>query len=268
MAMKHRTFLLVITANLVVLLLLAIVAPHLMIRPGATIKAHAEFNEDCFACHTPFIGSTSEKCIACHKVEEIGIRTTQGLPIDKEGKSVAFHQELIEKDCVSCHSDHKGVKAFRPISRFSHHLLKPDLKKQCDSCHEKPGDTLHLKLKGNCSQCHDIEGWIPAKFDHDEYFLFDKHHLADCETCHQNNDYDSYTCYGCHEHSRSNIREEHLEEGIWDYENCVDCHRSGDEDEAERRWRSRRYEQGSSERQHRRDDDDHRYNRNRDHDDD
>ena len=52
------------------------------------------------------------------------------------------------------------------------------------------------------------------------------------------------TCYGCHEHSRSKIREEHLEEGIHDYENCVDCHRSGDEDEAKYLWRSRRLQGG------------------------
>lgn len=58
-----------------------------------------------------------------------------------------------------------------------------------------------------------------------------------------NNDYSSYTCYGCHEHSRSKIREEHVEEGIYDYENCVECHRSGDEDEAEYIWRTKRMEQ-------------------------
>jgi hypothetical protein len=45
------------------------------------------------------------------------------------------------------------------------------------------------------------------------------------------NDYTRYTCYGCHEHSRSKIREEHLEEGIYQYENCVECHRSGDAEE-------------------------------------
>jgi hypothetical protein len=59
------------------------------------------------------------------------------------------------------------------------------------------------------------------------------------------NDYASYTCYGCHEHSRSKIRAEHIEEGIRNYENCVECHRSGDEDEAEWLWRSR---QGSDRR--------------------
>jgi hypothetical protein len=256
MAMKAKTLLLVVAANLAVLVLLALGAPHLMISPGKTLKAHEEFSDDCFACHAPFIGSTSQKCIACHEVEEIGLRTTKGVAIDKEGKNVAFHQQLVEKDCVSCHSDHKGVKSFRPISRFSHHLLASDLREQCDSCHSNPGDSLHSKNKENCSQCHQIGAWSPAKFEHDKYFLFDRVHYAQCETCHPNNDFGNYTCYGCHEHSRSNIRGEHLEEGIWKYENCVECHRSGDEHEAEWRWRSRGYERGEGANRYRRGDDD------------
>jgi hypothetical protein len=35
-----------------------------------------------------------------------------------------------------------------------------------------------------------------------------------------------------------------VEEGIRDYEICVDCHRSGDEHEAERIWRSKRKKSG------------------------
>ncbi|MEN8108595.1 MAG: hypothetical protein ABFS22_11385, partial [Pseudomonadota bacterium] len=94
-----------------------------------------------------------------------------------------------------------------------------------------PCDNLHQDIKGNCGQCHTEESWVPATFDHDEYFRFDREHTTKCRTCHINNDYSNYTCYGCHEHSRSNIREEHVEEGIHDYENCEECHRSGDEDD-------------------------------------
>lgn len=236
--MKNRTVITIVSVNLAVLVLLAIFYPHLMISPGKPIDAHAELATDCFACHTPFIGSRPSKCIACHKVDEIGLKSTRGLAIAKEKKSVAFHQKLIEEDCVACHSDHKGVKAFRPISQFSHKLLEPDLQKQCDGCHANPGDSLHLKIKGNCGQCHSQENWLPATFEHEKYFRFDRDHTTECETCHINSDYADYTCYGCHEHSRSKIREEHVEEGIRDYENCVKCHRSGDEDEAKRIWRS------------------------------
>ena len=34
-----------------------------------------------------------------------------------------------------------------------------------------------------------------------------------------------YTCYGCHEHSQARVRAEHVEEGIRNFENCVECHR-------------------------------------------
>lgn len=224
----------------IALIALTIYSPERMIRPGKTIEAHAEIADDCFACHTPFIGSRPSKCIACHEVDYIGITTTKGLPIEAEEKNVAFHQQLIEEDCVACHSDHKGVQAFRPIGQFSHQLIKPKLIEECNSCHANPGDALHQKIIGNCSSCHAEEHWTPATFDHAEYFRFDRHHRTECDTCHINSDYNRYTCYGCHEHSRSKIREEHVEEGIRDYEVCVDCHRSGDEHDAERIWRSKR----------------------------
>jgi hypothetical protein len=240
MAMKYKNLLLIVALNLVALIILTITLPHLMISPGNTINAHGKIAQDCFACHTPFLGSRPEKCMDCHKVSEIGLKTTQGVAIGREKKNVAFHQNLIEKDCIACHSDHNGVMAFRPISHFSHELLIIDMREQCSDCHTNPGDRLHRKLKANCKQCHTTDAWTPATFDHRDYFRFDRHHEADCETCHVDNNYNNYTCYGCHEHSRSNIREEHYEEGIYDYENCVECHRSGDEDEAERLWRSSR----------------------------
>ena len=246
MEMKNKTILTIVAANLAALVLLAIFVPQLMISPGKLIDAHVELTTDCFACHTPFIGSSPDKCIACHKVAEIGIKTTKGLVIDKEKKNVAFHQKLTEDDCVACHSDHKGVQAFRPIGQFSHQLLEPEVEKQCDSCHVNPGDTLHLKIKGTCSSCHTQERWSPASFDHDKYFRFDRDHTTACATCHIDNDYSNYTCYGCHEHSRSKIREEHVEEGIYDYENCTECHRSGDEDEAEAIWDKKRETRGKT----------------------
>lgn len=265
--MKNKIIILSVSALLALLVLLTIFRPEMMIRPGKLIDAHADLASDCFGCHTPLLGSTPEKCIACHKVAEIGKQTTKGLAIAGEKKNVAFHQKLIEDDCVACHSDHNGVKAFRPIGQFSHKLLEPAVIKECNGCHKNPGDALHQKIEGNCSSCHILQRWTPATFEHEKYFRFDKHHRTECETCHMENDYSSYTCYGCHEHSRSKIREEHVEEGIYDYETCVDCHRSGDEDEAKYLWRANRgksskdkpryYQRGSDhDSNHHRDDDD------------
>lgn len=40
--------------------------------------------------------------------------------------------------------------------------------------------------------------------------------------------YRKCTCYGCHEHTPANVRGKHIEEGIQNFENCVECHRSAD----------------------------------------
>jgi len=103
--MKKNMILLVVAFNLVILVLLVIFVPHLMVSPGNPIDAHADLTTDCFACHTPFLGSSPDKCIGCHKISEIGLRTTQGLSIAGEKKNVAFHQKLIAEDCIACHSD-------------------------------------------------------------------------------------------------------------------------------------------------------------------
>lgn len=236
--MKPRILTLIVVINLVALLAIALTMPELMISPGKTIEGHAAFAKDCFACHTPFVGSPPDKCVACHAVDEIGRFTTTGLPISNERKNVAFHQKLEENDCVACHSDHRGVKAFRPIGQFSHELLAADIVAQCDGCHTSPGDALHHNIAGDCDTCHTKQAWAPATFDHDRYFVLDRAHNAACSTCHVNNKYSAYTCYGCHAHSRAGIRAEHVEEGIYDFEDCVACHRSGDEHEAEYRMRS------------------------------
>ena len=100
MAMKYRTPLLIVALNLALLLVLVIMEPQSMMAPGDPMQAHAEIASDCFACHTPFIGSRPEKCMVCHKVADIGLKTTKGMTISREKKNVAFHQKLVEEDCV------------------------------------------------------------------------------------------------------------------------------------------------------------------------
>ena len=227
-----------IRVNLLACIFLVFWYPHLMVSPGILMEGHQDLTTDCFSCHTIFRGSSSEKCIACHSGAEIGLVTTKGVTIQNK-KNVSFHQELIEQDCVACHTDHHGMKVYRSIQRFSHELLSLSVQNNCDTCHQEPTDALHQKTSGNCDQCHSQTKWVPATFDHGKYFRFDSHHETDCVTCHMNNDYSQYSCYECHEHSPSKIREEHHEEGIYDYDNCTECHRSGDEDEAKRLWQSK-----------------------------
>ena len=80
-----------------------------------------------------------------------------------------------------------------------------------------------------------MEQWKPSTFNHDKFFVLYRDHNAACSTCHVNNDLSRYTCYGCHEHTPAKIHAEHVEEGIRNFDNCVDCHRNADDEGGERR---------------------------------
>ncbi len=197
------------------------------------------------------------KCIACH--------TEHALPGKGSLLANMDHGSLsaeLQKNCTACHDPdrpddllHKeagsGCGECHDTRRwegveFDHEKwLLADLGRSgnCAGCHEpdRPDDKLHKEAKNSCSECHSTKAWEPADFDHERWFRFDRDHSAECSTCHDNPaDYRQYTCYGCHEHSRRGVAAEHREEGIKEFSNCVECHRSSDEDEAERLWRKKR----------------------------
>lgn len=219
----------VLAANLIVITVLVFIYPQLMIAPGKLIPGHKQLDTDCFACHSPLSGVASERCVTCHKPADIGRLLTTGQRIAKPLTAPAFHQQLLSQDCVACHSDHAGVIRFMQQGHFNHALLKKATSEQCQNCHKSPTDSLHQQITGNCAQCHTQEKWVPTTFDHSKYFSLEDDHNARCVTCHVRNDYSHYTCYGCHEHSPANIRREHTEEGIRNFDNCVECHRSASE---------------------------------------
>jgi hypothetical protein len=225
----NRILKFVLFANLAALAVLAFVYPHLMVGPGKLIPGHGKLEADCFACHAAFKGADSRRCVTCHKPADVGRLTTTGQPVAKPLTSTPFHQKLISQDCVVCHADHAGVKRYYQQGRFDHALLQKDARGQCQDCHKSPADSLHKQISGNCSQCHSQDKWLPASFDHNKHFELDRDHNTRCVTCHVSNDYSRYTCYGCHEHSLAGIRRKHIEEGIRDFDNCVECHRNANE---------------------------------------
>ena len=271
--MKRGWLFWTIVVNLLVLVGLVFAYPHLMVAPGPLVAGHTQLTTDCFACHTAWHGATAQKCITCHALPDIGMRTTKGEPLPQRGLKTSFHQQLSQQDCMACHSDHAGPKLTKTSRKpFSHALLRPAARQdcatchtkpdnemhsaltvgcgqchhpeawkpatfehsslakdelaRCESCHKAPTDKMHAQMKGNCAQCHTPNAWKPATFEHSKFFELDGDHNASCVTCHVGNDNSRYTCYGCHEHTPSNIRSKHEEEGINDLKNCVRCHRS------------------------------------------
>lgn len=226
-----RWLLALIVANLALVAALTFAYPHLMVGPGTLVSGHAELATDCFACHAPLRGARSERCVTCHALPDIGLRTTQGLPLARRGAKTAFHQDLIEQDCMACHSDHLGPRQGRRSRKpFSHALLRVPVRELCESCHKAPSDALHRQISGNCKQCHSQERWTPATFDHEKFFVLDRDHTTQCVTCHVDSDFSRYTCYGCHEHRPDKVRREHIEEGIREFDNCVECHRDASDE--------------------------------------
>jgi hypothetical protein len=180
---KRPWLLIVIAANLVVLVALTFVYPHLMVSPGPLVRGHAELATDCFACHAPWRGAVSDRCMECHALPDIGLRTTKGVALPRQGLKTSFHQELIEQNCVACHSDHEGPKLTqRSRKPFSHALLRTAVRDKCEACHAAPKNDVHHDLSVSCGQCHKPQAWKPASFDH---ALLGKTGLAQCAGCHK-----------------------------------------------------------------------------------
>jgi hypothetical protein len=188
-----------------------------------------------------------QNCVSCHS-DHKGIDTTQ---------TIVFEHTLLDKttiqNCLSCHARQEdklhsvlstscsschNFENWKTVSSFDHNLINKSASQNCISCHQKPKDKLHAAINENCLTCHSITQWKPATFEHSSYFVLDQDHNADCIICHKNSNFDTYTCYGCHEHTPANIASEHREEGITDFNNCVRCHKSADEDNIRREGRS------------------------------
>lgn len=176
--------------------------------------------QDCMACHSDHLGRTYFASSFSHDLISVSLKEQCLQCHAKPNDRVHIR---IPDSCVLCHE----TTGWKP-ARFDHSALNSADLNNCVLCHEMPEDALHKTFPVTCDDCHTSKAWKPATFDHDRYFTFDKDHRTECATCHTAQSYQKYTCYGCHEHTPSKIREEHMEEGIRDYENCVRCHRSGD----------------------------------------
>jgi hypothetical protein len=121
--------------------------------------------------------------------------------------------------CVDCHAGAESAQDLR------------DTPRACYPCHEK--DDEHESAYGRqCGECHSTADWDEVDFDHDVFPLDhgSEERTAGCETCHPD-DTDSYTCYGCHEHTTAKVLDEHEGRSLDELKECVECHPRGEEAE-------------------------------------
>ncbi len=210
-----------------------------LMMPGPVAQPHAETENDCAKCHSPFdTGREAALCMFCH----------EGVAGDRQAKTGLHGRKgtAASLACRSCHTEHKGrshdISALDP-NAFDHEATDYALRgahraTACDSCHPSDGkakrrdapsechgchedeDRHRGRLGKQCGDCHDEEQWSAWKFDHSktEYELTGKHVDVACGRCHPREKYKGVptACVDCHQ-----IDDQHLGNlGS----NCASCH--------------------------------------------
>ncbi len=213
-----------------------------LVMPGPVVQGHAEIEQACSKCHSPFSKDTQDQlCNDCHT--EVGQDVTRG-----QGFHGRF-SPVREMQCNACHTDHRGRDA--DIVRLDPETFRHEVTDfpltgaharvgvHCAACHvegkkyrEAPTDcfSCHAKedvhkgaLGTDCARCHQDTAWKDARFDHTttRFPLEGKHQGVACYACHQNETYTNtpLDCIACH-----------LVNDVHDSkpdERCERCHHAG-----------------------------------------
>ncbi len=184
---------------------IALGAAESALMPGEVIQGHAKLEENCKECHVRFNkDAQTGLCADCHKEVKVDIQKHEG-----------FHGRLEEKECRTCHTEHKGRNAKIVVmegNNFDHaktdfpllgahqkqekvkcadcHAAKKKYREApsvCNDCHRKV-DKHKGSLGPDCKNCHNERSWKETKFDHSlaktHFALEGKHVNVKCTKCH------------------------------------------------------------------------------------
>ncbi len=187
-------------------------------------------------------------CADCHPTASyiFDQATCETCHVDLDAAFMSQHVSDFGQDCLACHDgsgamgnfDHDAVFALQHahagLECTACHVNRQfeGLSSACVDCHEEP-DVHRDQFGADCAACHSVRAWTPARLlEHTFPLDHESDTESECQVCHPT-DYATYTCYECHEHDPAKVEREHLEEGIRDFDDCVECHPTGREDEAE-----------------------------------
>ena len=184
---------------------------------------------DCYACHRADYDSTDDPnhsqagfptdCESCHNTQDWGDASFDHSDFPLTGG----HRGL---DCEDCHADgYSGT----PTDCYACH--RADYDSTDDPNHSQAG------FPTDCESCHNTRDWEDASFNHDgQYFpIYSGEHRGEwdrCSDCHTvASNYSHFECTTCHEHSRSEMDDEHRGVAGYVYESsaCYNCHPNGRE---------------------------------------
>jgi hypothetical protein len=139
----------------------------------------------CVACHAkvePHDGKLGRDCAACHNV-----KNWHDTRFNHDKTAFALRGAHAEVPCAQCHfgNRYKGTPT------------------QCAACHAP--DDVHRGSRGDkCADCHTVESWKSATFDHAKqtgFALLGVHARLACNDCHRSGNLKDplpKDCKGCH----------------------------------------------------------------------
>jgi len=177
--------------------------------------AHVPVANDCAACHNGNYNNTPNTCNGCHTPDYNSSTNPNhvalNLPTDCESchttasdwqpATFAIHNQFyqlngahatIANDCAACHN---GNYNNTPNTCVGCHLA--DFNGTTNPDHEA------ANFPTTCNDCHTETAWVPANFDHNQFWPITGAHIpiqTDCAACHVGGNYNNTpnTCAGCH----------------------------------------------------------------------
>ncbi len=180
----------------------------------------------CVSCHQTDFNQTNDPnhvaahfptdCTACHTT------TNWNANFNHAGTQFPLTGAHTSTPCDACHGD--GVYVGKPST--------------CVNCHQTDYNQASLNhpaagFSTDCKSCHTTVTWTGATFDHDASFfpIYSGKHRgkwSTCTECHTTpNNYQSFTCLQCHEHSnKASVDSDHRQVNGYQYVSteCLRCH--------------------------------------------
>jgi len=159
-----------------------------------TKMVFTDVGHTCADCHADIHrGQLGAKCEECHSVKGWQVSIQDIKQHQNRFPLIGAHA------AVACEACHTGAAN----GQFA------GLSTTCISCHatdfQKTNNPSHtaLNFPTDCQQCHSMNSWVGAQFDHAKFTGFaltGAHATLECSQCHANNNFNSAatTCVGCH----------------------------------------------------------------------
>jgi hypothetical protein len=185
---------------------------------------------DCMACHTGgTIGPIPSGCYSCHS--------------DDYQAAPNHAAQSFSTNCEQCHSPAGWTGAAYMHTSFplsgGHGGLDctachtsgtvGPIPSDCYSCHsddyQTAPDHVSLGFPTNCEQCHSPAAWQPASFVHT--FPLQGHHDVACSICHNTGSTATFSCFSCHDQTRTDNHHDEVGGYVYDSQACYQCHPQG-----------------------------------------